>query len=223
MAKITLLLSGFGLFIGIVLYFVFKNQKLHKFQLVAIIVMVLFPLLLNIVNFYVFDEIIKPLIPCEKYDGNYGWYAGIQVGGLISSICAIGIVLGSSIGIVKTKKYSNFLDAKPLPKTAATNADGRDSIIRCPRCKTTLPFHWLFLSGNKSDYSCTKCNAVLEWTRRRMIIGAIVGGLSAPITMSSKLILDTFWPGIIIAIGLAVLFVLAVPGKYRIKEQNEDS
>jgi ribosomal protein S27E len=133
------------------------------------------------------------------------------------------MVLGSVIGITKTNKYSNILDTKPLPNTAETNEKGRNSIIRCPGCKTTLPFHWLIFSGNKSEYSCAKCAAILEWTRRRMIIGAIICGLSAPITMSSKLILDTFWPGIMFAIGLVVFLKLAVPGQYRIREENLDS
>ena len=222
MAKIILMLSGFGLFVGVVLYFVVKNQKLHKYQFIALVILVLIPLFLNLVNFYAFDKIIKPLIPCDQLDGQYGWYAGIQVGGLIASICAIGVVIGGIFGILKTEKFSNMIDTKPLPKTAATQEAGRDSTKRCPRCQTTLPFSWLFFSGIKSEYSCTQCGAVLEWTRRRMIVGAVAGGLSAPIAMFSKLIFDSFWPGIMIAACFVVILALFLPGQYRIKEQHQD-
>lgn len=197
-----------------------KPAKKFKFMVLAVLVLI--PLFLNLVNFYAFDKIIKPLIPCDQLDGQYGWYAGIQVGGLIASICAIGVVIGGIFGIVKTKKFSNMIDTKPLPKTAATQEEGRNSTTRCPRCQTTLPFYWLFFSGTRSEYSCTQCGAVLEWTRRRMIVCAAAGGLSAPIAMFSKLIFDSLWWGIMIAAGFAVILALFLPGQYRIKEQNQD-
>jgi hypothetical protein len=217
----TCIFIAFSLFMGLLGYLMFTRQEIFIGQFLALLVMTLLPLLLNIGNFYMFHVRIRPLIPCEHYDGNYEWYVGIQAGGIILSVCAIGMILGSLFGIMTSNKFSRLIKTLPFPKAATISSEGRTSILTCPGCQSLLPVRWILLSGMKTEYSCTQCGAVLVWTRRRSFLFLIINMSAAPLIITSKVLLDMYWPGISAFIVVGTFLAVCVPGQYRLKKDQQ--
>lgn len=212
-----LLLFGFLLFAGLMGYLLFKNGKPYRFQLNAALAIVLLALVMNVGAYFAFDHIVKPLISCDRYDESYGWFAGIQVGGLILSVFAFGTIVGSALGITRSKVLGQIVKTTPVPKTALTSEKGKNAILKCPRCKAFLSLRWIIFSMNTTKHTCKNCGAPLVWTRRRMIVSAIAGGSCAPVFMLANFYFDSFWPGILLIPVMAIPLFL-IPGQYRLEE-----
>ena len=50
--------------------------------------------------------------------------------------------------------------------------------MKCKSCGNKLSLSWFIFSFHWTKYVCPNCGTLYEWTKKRKILGGIIGGLS---------------------------------------------
>lgn len=61
---------------------------------------------------------------------------------------------------------------------------------QCSTCSSTISLSWFILSFHWTKYVCPNCGTLFEWTKKRKILGGIIGGLSGITSISILLYLN---------------------------------
>jgi predicted RNA-binding Zn-ribbon protein involved in translation (DUF1610 family) len=213
-----LLLAVVGIISIVIFYLNTRNNKIDRAQLIVIVALVLLSLLMNLTAYIVFDGVAKPHIRHNVNNALYGFIAGLQVGGAFLSIFAIGVIIGSILGIAKTKKIEKFLNINRLPEEESISTKKKNAILKCPQCSTYLSFKWILFSARRTGYSCKNCGAHVVWTNRRVLIGVLCGVLGPPLVTSSKYLFNSYTFGILFYVFIVLFLMILVPGQYRVNK-----
>ncbi len=79
---------------------------------------------------------------------------------------------------------------------------------QCPKCQKNVALSWFFFSAHWTKYRCINCGTLMKWSRRRVYIGALSGGLSGLFVFSMESqIPSTSFRATIVLVAAVVLAV----------------
>ena len=90
---------------------------------------------------------------------------------------------------------------------------------RCPKCKRNVSLSWFIWGSHWTKYRCIDCGALMKWSRRRAYVGALVGGFSGPLVISTQSLLPSVFLRVLITVSLA--FIIAVSVNKQIEQVDE--